>query len=173
MSNAKNRLLETYFKLFQEGVLGPIVPSTVYSASQAAEAFRHFEDAGHIGKVVVTIPSKSSLNAAPLVRRIAFNANASYLLTGGVGGLGRTIAIWMVEYGARNLTFLSRSAGISSISRALFLELKEMGCSVTVVTGRADNIDDVREAIRQSAKPIKGVLHLAMVLNVSRIYTPT
>jgi len=88
------------------------------------------------------------------------------LLSGGIGGLGRALATWMVERGARHLIFLSRSAGVSEESKSLSDELESMGCSITMVKGGVDNIEDVKKAIEASFRPIKGVFQLAMVQRV-------
>lgn len=108
--------------------------------------------------------STSSLNSVPWTRHIQFDPNSTYLLVGGVGGLGRSIATWMVERGARSFTFLSRNAGRSEVSRALFAELESMGCTVTAVAGSVDQTEDVQKAIQVSKSTIKGVFQLAMVL---------
>ncbi|RYO74154.1 hypothetical protein DL762_010548 [Monosporascus cannonballus] len=108
--------------------------------------------------------SQSTLKSTPWTRRIRFDPDSTYLLVGGIGGLGRSIATWVAERGARKLTFLSRNAGQSEISRALFTELESMGCTVTAVAGRVDRMDDVQRAIRESKSSIKGVFQLAMVL---------
>ncbi|KAI1760054.1 hypothetical protein GGR53DRAFT_106147 [Hypoxylon sp. FL1150] len=161
------RLLNTFVEYYQQGLLRPIEHVTAFEAKQILRAFRHLEDGDHIGKVVVTFPESStdrSIQSTPQPRRIRLDPSAAYLLVGGVGGLGRSTATWMVERGARNLTFLSPSAGLSDISKSLFLELESMGCTVTAVAGRVDHMDDVQEAIRRSRSPIKGVVQLAMVL---------
>lgn len=126
-----------------------------------------------MGKVVVRFPelsSQTAIESTPQPRHIEFDPAATYLLVGGVGGLGRSIATWMVERGARNLTFLSRSAGVSDVSKSLFMELESMGCSVTAVAGRVDQRDDVQKTIRRSRSPIKGVIQLAMVLRVKILF---
>ncbi|KAH9986727.1 polyketide synthase dehydratase-domain-containing protein [Xylariaceae sp. FL0662B] len=161
------RLLNVFIDYYEQGLLRPIEPVTTFDAKQIQKAFRHLEDSDHIGKVAITFPaagSESSIKSLPQPRRIAFDPSATYLLVGGVGGLGRSIATWMVERGARNLTFLSRSAGASNVSKALFLELESMGCTVTAVAGRVDDMQDVNDAVRQSKSLIKGVIQLAMVL---------
>lgn len=154
----------------QEGRLRPIEPLTIFPVNDVEKAFRFLKDPSHIGKVVVTMTSDppSELYTSPHIRRIKFDPMASYLLTGGVGGLGRAIATWMVEHGARHLTFLSRTSGTSDTSKALFEELEAMGCNTTAVAGRVDEVEDVEAAVKQSQRPVKGVLHLAMVLRVSK-----
>ena len=42
-------------------------------------------------------------------RSIPLNGDASYLITGGLGGLGLQVAQWMVGRGARHLILMGRS----------------------------------------------------------------
>ncbi|KAI2780394.1 hypothetical protein F4815DRAFT_493302 [Daldinia loculata] len=161
------RLLTAFVDFYKQGHLRPINPIASFDAKQIARAFRHLEDGDHMGKIVVTFPPpnlSTPIESLPQRRSIEFDPTATYLLVGGVGGLGRSIAIWMVERGARSLIFLSRSAGRSDVSKVLFHEIESMGCSVTAVAGRVDQIGDVQEAIRQAKSPIKGMIQLAMVL---------
>ncbi|XDG06082.1 hypothetical protein ABKA04_005697 [Annulohypoxylon sp. FPYF3050] len=157
------RLLNTFVKYYNQGLLQPIDPVVTFDAKQISRAFRHLEDGDHLGKVTVSF-SGARIESVPQRRNIKFDPSATYMLVGGVGGLGRSIATWMVERGARSLTFLSRSAGLSEVSKDLFRELESMGCSVTAVAGRVDSIDDVQGAVHRSRSPIKGVIQLAMVL---------
>ncbi|OTB02208.1 hypothetical protein M426DRAFT_322916 [Hypoxylon sp. CI-4A] len=164
------RLLNAFVDFYNQGLVRPIEPIATFDAKLISRAFRHLEDGDHLGKIIVTFPplgSTTSIESVPQRRHIEFDPTATYLLVGGAGGLGRSIATWMVERGARNLTFLSRSAGVSDISKSLFVELESMGCSVAAVAGRVDQMEDVQEAIRQSKSPIKGVIQLAMVLRDS------
>ncbi|RYP79109.1 hypothetical protein DL771_000087 [Monosporascus sp. 5C6A] len=163
---ALQQLLSVFLSNYKKGVLRPL-EYTVFDASEISGAFRHMQKGDHIGKVIVAMPpadSRSTLKSTPWTRRIRFDPDSTYLLVGGVGGLGRSIATWVAERGARKLTFLSRNAGQSKVSRALFTELESMGCTVTAVAGRVDQMDDVQQAIRESKSNIKGVFQLAMVL---------
>ena len=103
----------------------------------------------------------------PTGRHLTFNAKGTYLLTGGFGGLGKSMATWLIERGARSLAFLSRSAGTSKESLLFIKELEATGCSVTTIAGSADCKEDVDRVLASSPSPIKGVFHLAMVLRVS------
>ena len=162
-----HRLLGDFLKHYRQGLLKPL-EHTVFDAGDIRGAFRHLQNGDHIGKVIVTMPPEESvagsLNSVPWTRQTRFDPDSTYLLAGGVGGLGRSIATWMVERGARSLTFLSRNAGRSEASRSLFAELEDMGCTVTAIPGRVDVVEDVQRAIRQSKSAIRGVLQLAMVL---------
>ncbi|XDG05435.1 hypothetical protein ABKA04_005050 [Annulohypoxylon sp. FPYF3050] len=93
-----------------------------------------------------------------------FDPEASYVVTGGLGGLGKAICSWMVERGARFITAISRSAGRSAQDKLFINEMKSMGCTVTPIAGYVQDFEVVNSAILRSAKPVKGVIHLAMVL---------
>ena len=138
---------------------------TVFGASEVESAFRWLQDASHIGKAVVQIPDdRSAIDAAPLeLSEVRFDPNASYLITGGLGGLGKSVSRWMAERGARSIVFLSRSAGKSVVDQEFLRELSTMGCRGIAVPGRVDIEDDVKRAIKQAPRAIKGVIHLAMV----------
>ncbi|KAB8251287.1 KR domain-containing protein [Aspergillus flavus] len=95
---------------------------------------------------------------------VEFSPDASYLLVGGLGGVGRAISTWMVENGARHLTYLSRSAGTSPADKAFIKELQELGCSVECVRGSVAIIEDVRKAITRCRMPLKGVFQMSLSL---------
>lgn len=118
----------------------------------------------HIGKVLVQIPN--SFNDIPITtasRILQFNGKKTYLLVGGLGGLGRAISTWMVECGARHLLYMSRSAG-SEKDRPFIRELEAQGCSVMTVAGSVSNIVDVERAVAAAQSPIGGVLQMSMIL---------
>ena len=142
----------------------------VFEASEIEQSFRYLQKGDHIGKAVVRIPENASeIPSTSQARSFTLDAEASYLLIGGLGGLGRSVATWMVESGARNLIFLSRSAGKGDADQLFFAELESMGCYVSAVAGRVEDIEAVKTAIQQASRPIKGIIHLAMVLRVSHL----
>ncbi len=164
----RTRVLSRCLDLYQKGFVSPIRPLKAFEAPQAEEAFRSLSSGEHIGKFVLRVSNDSPITATvPHASPFGLDSDATYLLAGGLGGLGKSIAIWMVERGARHLIFLSRSAGRKSKDDSFFAELRSMGCSVSAVPGQTQNLGDVREAIGLAQKPIKGVIQLAMVLKVS------
>ncbi|KAI1772924.1 hypothetical protein F4818DRAFT_443807 [Hypoxylon cercidicola] len=90
-----------------------------------------------------------------------FDPEASYIVTGGFGGLGRSICSWMAEQGARFITIISRSAGQSAGDKSFIAEMKSMGCLLTPVSGPVQDVKAVEIAVAQSPKLVKGVIHLA------------
>lgn len=162
------RVLHQFNDYYEKGLLGPIQPRKHYQSTDVVSAFRHLQHGSHIGKVVVSMTgAEAQLKAEPSATALEFDPDATYLLTGGLGGLGKSMSTWMIEHGARSLTFLSRSAGVSEDSKQAIEELESLGAEVHAVAGGVENLEDVEAAVRASEKPIKGVFHLAMVLRDS------
>lgn len=96
----------------------------------------------------------------------------SYLIVGGLGGIGRSITRWMVERGARNLVLLSRNANSVEIETSLWLQsLKQRGVRILVETcdvASEDQLAASLEKLKAELPSIKGVIQAAMVLRVTR-----
>ena len=97
-----------------------------------------------------------------------FDPHASYLVTGGLGGLGLIVARWMAAQGARRLILVGRS-GIERPEQADAVErIERLGASVR--TMRADIADpeamaQLFDSIVAEEPPLKGVIHAAAALS--------
>lgn len=98
------RLLHRLVELFEREELAP--PRVqVTPAEQASQAMMLMARAGHVGKVVLKFPSdQTGPSQAPEIR-----PDATYLVVGGLSGLGGLVADWLVERGARHLLLTGRS----------------------------------------------------------------
>ncbi|KAK4221929.1 hypothetical protein QBC38DRAFT_402515 [Podospora fimiseda] len=166
--NSISAALAEATRLIQKRVVEPI-PSKAFDMSQFVDAAQ-FADQQQ--RAVLTLDPKTSvvpirsLPTAPL----AFNPNASYLLVGCLGGLGRSLTTWMVERKARHFIFLSRSGADKAEAASTVAELESLstihnlGLTIQVVRGDVSNREDVAAAIASAKFPIKGVVQAAMVL---------
>ncbi|EAU64730.1 hypothetical protein STIAU_2622, partial [Stigmatella aurantiaca DW4/3-1] len=117
-------------------------------------------DSRHLARLVRG--SYDSLGGEP----VSFHPEASYLLTGGLGGLGLSVAKWMVSKGAKHLVLLGRSEP-SAAARLVLDSLEQSGASVLVERADVSDLDQlssVLQRIHSSPFPLKGVLHAAVVL---------
>lgn len=106
----------------EEEKVQPIHPRTVFGAANAQAAFRHIQTGQHMGKMIIEIPEDpSQLSATKYESSVSLSPDVSYLIVGGLGGLGRAISRWMVEEGARSLVLLSRSTELTP-TRKEFIE---------------------------------------------------
>ena len=167
------KLLGKMMGFYQQGWIRPIGPTTIFEANNVEMAFREMQKGHHIGKHVVRIPEDaSSLGTSSVVEELRFRPDVSYFLPGGLGGLGRSISTWMVERGARNLVYLSRSGGTKPEDKALLEELAAAGCDAQAFQGSVGNIADVEHAVANAHFPVAGVLQMSMVLKVSKLPSP-
>ncbi|WP_338866152.1 type I polyketide synthase [Myxococcus stipitatus] len=94
-------------------------------------------------------------------------ADGTYLITGGLGGLGLQVARWLVEQGARSLVLLGRGAPSVEAEGSLG-ELRGAGARVEVVRADVSVPEDVARAlavIDGGLPPLKGVMHAAGLLD--------
>src|SRR5712664_2435449 len=162
-----DRLLRECAQYYQQGHVKPIRPIKCFAATEIADAFRFMQRGTHIGKLTVRMPDDlKDLPCAARHPELQLHPDASYLLVGGLGGVGRSIASWLVQNGARHIIFLSRS-GRSEKTEHFLQELEALGCKVQVFAGSVTNIEDVQELVAKVQKPIRGVIQLSMVLQVS------
>ncbi|KAI2846207.1 hypothetical protein CBS11852_1459 [Aspergillus niger] len=151
--------------LYEEGKISPIRPLKTFEACDIKEAFRYMQNGLHIGKILIRIPqSANGLDVARSRRNVDLSPDLAYVLVGGLGGIGQTLATWMVEKGARHLVLLSRSAGTSARDQSFVHELEIQGCTVVLVKADVSVLEDVMSAIRSCPRPIGGILQLSMVL---------
>ncbi|KAK2596504.1 hypothetical protein N8I77_013391 [Diaporthe amygdali] len=117
-------------------------------------------------KFVLDYEKGAPTSVLPARPRLGFSPDATYLLVGCLGGLGRSLTSWMMESGARRFTFLSRSGADAPSAARLVAKLEEAGAAVQVVRGDAGSLEDVKRAVNgiPAEHPVKGVIHAAMVL---------
>lgn len=98
-----------------------------------------------------------------------FDEKSTYLIAGGLGGLGRSAARWMVSRGAKNLILLSRSGAQSDAAIALIEEPKAKGARVEAPPCDITKMDTLESTLNKCAgilPPIKGAIQGSMVLKV-------
>lgn len=106
----------------------------------------------------------------------SFDPNATYIIAGGLGGLGKSIVRWMVGTGARNLLLLSRSGAQSRDSQAFMRELARNDVTALAppcdITNRS-MLEAVLGDVSYSMPPIKGFIQATVVLQVSDLFPNT
>jgi acyl transferase domain-containing protein/acyl carrier protein len=100
----------------------------------------------------------------PQKNNLTFKPEATYLITGGLGGLGLKVAEWMVEQGARHLVLVSRS-GITT-QQQVIIKLQQAGVEVLVEAVDVAKVSEVASLFAQINKampPLLGIIHAAGV----------
>ncbi|MBF2003214.1 MAG: SDR family NAD(P)-dependent oxidoreductase [Synechococcales cyanobacterium M58_A2018_015] len=140
---------------FEAGTLQPL-PHQIFAIEQIVPAFRQMQQAKHIGKIVV------SQMAHPDHSLIC--PDASYLITGGLGGLGWLTAEWLVQQGVRHLVLVGRQAPDPVMNQKIGA-LKQTGVQVTVVQADVADQGQLAQVIHAIQPPLRGIFHAAGVLD--------
>ena len=117
------------------------------------------------------LPYRTSASCS--ARPMGFRGDRSYLITGGLGGLGLTVAAWMVEQGARHLVLAGRSPPSSDVVRRLD-HLRTAGAELVfmpVDVARMGQVEALVTRIRRTMPGLGGIVHAAGLLDNGPIVT--
>ncbi|MBE9060857.1 type I polyketide synthase [cf. Phormidesmis sp. LEGE 11477] len=158
-------MLQTLKVQFETEALSPIT-QRVFPLTQATQAFRHMQQAQHIGKVVLALEPTSGGSKASVSEQSGAHvvANGTYLITGGTGGLGLATAKWLVEQGARHLALLSRGVSPNPAVEDWLKECARTGIEVLVLQADVSSKPQLASALkilREKLPFLKGVVHAA------------
>ena len=162
-------LSEACLDLLDRGVVPPL-PVTVFSYGDYAKALRLMTTGQHQGKLVLKAPSEAADPDFPIDdQRPLLDPDATYLVTGGLGGFGQRLLPYLVTAGARHLTLMDRDPERRRseywLRQSTTLATKDEGVEIDLVQGDVAIEADVRRCIANVKKPLKGVFHLAGVLD--------
>ncbi|MEL6554473.1 MAG: SDR family NAD(P)-dependent oxidoreductase [Cyanobacteria bacterium J06621_11] len=151
------------------------LPFTAFNQTETIQAFRTLQQAKSTGKIVLTQSENvqsEAIQSETTELPIPLQAEATYLITGGCGGLGLVMTEWMAQQGAKRFVLLSRHQPTDTV-QARLSQFREDGFTVDVVLADVTDIAAMRRAIAhiETSKnyPLKGVIHAAGVLDDSLI----
>lgn len=151
---------------FESGAFHPEL-FTRFEVDGTIDAFRFMSQRKNIGKVVVSVGDAAAEQAEPLAAdKQLVRSDGSYLITGGLGGLGLQIADWLAGQGAGGLVLMSRRSA-SEQQQASIAALKAQGVKVHAL--QADVADHrgltkALAALPSDMPAVRGLFHAAGVL---------
>ncbi|KAH8900188.1 ketoacyl-synt-domain-containing protein [Thozetella sp. PMI_491] len=176
------RVMSSITQLLEEGKIPILEPATVLPFSQAETAFKTMQQGTESvsGKIVLVPRADDLIMATPPTKipssQRLLRADASYVVVGGTGGLGRSMARWMVANGAGTIILLTRRTPEDSVSPndaagAKVLQLIEdaraVGATVLVKQCDVTDADSVVSLFASGLvglSSVRGIIHSAMVL---------
>lgn len=164
------RLFADVGRLLTYGKIRSVTPITRFSTSEVDVALKAQQAGKTVGKLVVVPATTDVVKATPSKKsNDLLRADATYILVGGTGGLGRSMARWMVSKGAKNIVLVSRSGSVTGKVKELVDEAAAVGANIVVRRCNVVNKTEVDELVAglQDLPPIRGVVHGTMVLRVS------
>ncbi len=99
---------------------------------------------------------------------VSVHGDSTYLITGGLGGLGLEVARWLVGQGGRHLVLTGRRAAANANQQQALRELEQSGANVLVVQADVSQSSDAARllhTIQAALPPLRGVVHAAGVLD--------
>ena len=136
------------------------LPMRLFPLEKAADAFRCMAQARHIGKIVLTQPDD----------RISWpdelSPDATYLITGGLRGLGLATAEHLVAKGARHVVLVGRRP-VGMANEANLAALRSLGAQIRVIQADVSDCNEVARVlatIEAELPPLRGIVHSAGVL---------
>ena len=155
--------------LLAKGAVSP-VPATVFPYSQYATALRMMVNGQHQGKLVLKAPAGGGVGELPVADTRPFlDPEATCLVTGGLGGLGLSLIPYLVTAGARHVTLMDRdprrSRTVEWLRQSSALQFMDAEVELDIVYGDVAVEEHVQRCVAALKKPLKGVFHLAGVLD--------
>lgn len=157
--------------LLEDGHIRPISTPVVYPVSQVEQALQAIEQRTVSSQIVLNLTTDQPVPVIlPRPAALQLDPEATYILSGGLGGLGPSIAEMMIEHGARHLVFLSRSGPKSADAQEHIRRLSGLGCRAEAFacdTGSLASVESVQQLGIEQGWKIRGVVQCAMVLRDS------
>lgn len=134
------------------------LPYQHYPLTEIKEAFQTMQRAEHIGKIVVTLVPEylSNLEKKP----------GSFLITGGLRGIGFEIAQFLIDQNVDSLILVGRQAPSQAVETQL-QRWQERGIKVLVLLhdiAHEASVVSIFEHIREQNILLRGIIHAAGVL---------
>lgn len=151
----------------------PAYPIKSFPISELEQVFRSMQKRQHIGKLVVIHGSDDKVKVIPQVPPVVrLRPDATYLIVGGQGGLGRSLSVLMAKCGARYIVSLSPSGAERPLTRGLIEELERMKVAFRAVSCDISDRLQLQTVLMDTKKalpPIHGVIHAGLTLKVSTL----
>ncbi|PLB39701.1 type I polyketide synthase [Aspergillus candidus] len=166
-------LVDKALNLARMGRFNPMPSISLSSVSELPHALTALvqEEGSSPTPMVIEFPQDATVPLLPSPPPpLHLKPEATYILAGGLGALGLTIADNLWAHGARHLVFLSRSGASSLRQQEALQSLREHGCAVDVVrcdVTDAEQVKALAAQIQEKSWKVKGVVQLAMVLRDS------
>src|ERR1700759_4862515 len=122
----------------------------------------------------VYVPRLTRRTGQPIATPLALRADATYLVTGGLGAIGLEVAGYLAAHGARNLVLTSRRKPRDAAQQRIDALRDQHGCEVRVVAADVANPRDVARllaTVQAELPPLAGIVHAAGEIGTTPLQT--
>lgn len=145
-----------------DGIVADL-PLAVHDFADAPKALAALTEDERIGKIVLTRPETVTEVVPEPLPHGRFRAEATYVITGGHGALGRSLAAYLLDHGAGAVALLSSGAHPAPEDPRIH------GYRADVADRAA--LAEALAAIRADLPPIHGIVHAAGVLDDATVHS--
>ncbi|ORV60767.1 polyketide synthase [Mycobacterium europaeum] len=112
----------------------------------------------------VYVPRLARSAGRPIAPPLVLRGDATYLVTGGLGGVGLEIAGYLADHGARHLVLTSRRAPSAAAQQRVDAIREGSDCEIRVIAADVANPHDVARllaTVEAQLPPLAGIVHAA------------
>ncbi|KAI1172560.1 hypothetical protein F4777DRAFT_561071 [Nemania sp. FL0916] len=170
-----HRVLQRVFRDVTVGRVRPLPPATTYPIGDIEIAFRYMQAGKHMGKIVLQADQDTMVMSRNRERRPSppqLSGDATYIIAGGLGAVGKALCLHLQVLGARHIVLFSRRqlCDEERLAQEKALTYTEApGSHVKIMTC---DVSDQHALCRASLEiqdgnfpPVKGVIQGALVLS--------
>ncbi|KAG5894596.1 hypothetical protein JTB14_038126 [Gonioctena quinquepunctata] len=165
----KELLGQLVMKGIKDGSIKPL-GCTIFKRNEIEEAYRYMTKGIHMGKVLIQVceeeAMRSDISEIEATPRFYCDPAKTFIIIGGLGGLGLELADWMVLRGARKLVLTSRGGLKNGYQRFRIKFWRRYGVVVKISTANITQREGCVQLISEAEKigPVAGIFNLAVIL---------
>lgn len=144
------------------------LPHQIHPATGVEEALRALRHSRHLGKVVIAFDAAEPVRVEQPDEPLRLAPDATYLVTGGLGGFGAATARYLARCGAGALALVGRRGAASPEAPALLGELAALGTQARAYAADVTDAGAIEAILAEAdaaGRPVRGVVHGAMHLD--------
>lgn len=171
-------ILRNTFEFMEQGIIKPAISVAAYPISQIEKAIHSMKTMESLESTALSFSPEDVIPVLckPKSISLKLSGDSTYLIIGGLGDLGRSLARFLVESGARHICFISRSGAVQEVQKQLVADLASSGVDVRIYKcdiASYSALEDTLALCSREMPPISGVIHSALVLRDAILHNMT
>jgi thioester reductase-like protein len=159
-------LMKPIYDFMKTNVIQPL-PYVRFDAAEIRGALTYLQKAQHVGKIVCVMPEPDcQVSGVGSLVTPMFNDRSSYLITGGLGGVGFEVAKWMAHSGAKYIVLAGRNPPNEKVAEEIH-RINSTANNIVVMqvdVSDYEQCNNLIQRIESELPPLRGVMHAAGVL---------
>ncbi|KAJ3652398.1 hypothetical protein Zmor_018367 [Zophobas morio] len=169
----KSKVINCLLQGIKIGFVKPL-PRILFNAAEVEDSYRYMMTGKHIGRILIKLRSEEDNRSNDVIDKLQIRSNPrfncdvryTYVIVGGLGGIGLELSDWLVLRGARKLVLSSRSGVQSGYHQQRINIWKSYGVQVKVCTNDMTTEEKCEDLIKEANElgQIDAIFNLAVVL---------